>query len=196
MDVREFPLLPINNLKDDDTFEQMQLEIGPAAIVPSLGPASPAPFPWPTFSLAKLKIFCSVTSCGWYLQFVLVRIASSLNLVERMRTDSPRPSPLKIFRLAMPQNKTSFISIFLKLTVYVDCIYENKYCPICQKGLWNTALMLTAKSGRGVHPIPPPQAELFTHTTVKGIKLATLKFQSRLGGQGANAKSCFFQPFP
>ena len=45
MDVREFPLLPINNLKDDDTFEQMQLEFGPAAIVPSLGPASPSPFP-------------------------------------------------------------------------------------------------------------------------------------------------------
>ena len=43
MDVREFHLLPINNLKDDDTIKQMQLEIGPAAIVPSLGPASPAP---------------------------------------------------------------------------------------------------------------------------------------------------------
>ena len=28
MDLREFPLLPIHNLKDDDTIEQMQLEIG------------------------------------------------------------------------------------------------------------------------------------------------------------------------
>ena len=27
-DVREFPLLPIHNLKDDDPNEQMQLEIG------------------------------------------------------------------------------------------------------------------------------------------------------------------------
>ena len=28
MDVREFPLLPINNLKYDDTIEKMQLEMG------------------------------------------------------------------------------------------------------------------------------------------------------------------------
>ena len=28
MNVREFPLLPIHNLKDDDTIKQMQLEIG------------------------------------------------------------------------------------------------------------------------------------------------------------------------
>ena len=31
MDVRDFPLLPIHNLKDDDTIEQMQLEIGASA---------------------------------------------------------------------------------------------------------------------------------------------------------------------
>ena len=31
-DVREFPLLPIHNLKDDDTNEQMQLEIGTSAV--------------------------------------------------------------------------------------------------------------------------------------------------------------------
>ena len=28
MDVKDFPLLPIHNLKDDDTIKQMQLEIG------------------------------------------------------------------------------------------------------------------------------------------------------------------------
>ena len=28
MDLREFPLLPIHNLKDDDTIEQMKFEIG------------------------------------------------------------------------------------------------------------------------------------------------------------------------
>ena len=41
----------------------------------------------------------------------------------------------------------------------------------------------------------PPQTELFTHTMVNGKKLATSKFQSRRGGgQGANARSCFFNP--
>ena len=43
-----------------------------------------------------------------------------------------------------------------------------------KKSLLNTAL--TAKSGRRVHPPPPTQAELFTHTTVNSKKLATSKF--------------------
>ena len=47
-----------------------------------------------------------------------------------------------------------------------------------KKSLLNTAL--TAKSGRRVNPIPP-QAELFTHTTVNSKKLATSK---RRGGGG------------
>ena len=168
--------------------------LGPALSAPSLGPPSPLPnsgssAPSPavvdTSSSDESHSYCSIPEPGYQ--------------ANRMRTDSPRPSPFKMLRLARPQNKTSFIWIerhFSQVDTYIWIVYENKYCPICQKGLWNTALMLTAKSGRGVHPIPPPQAELFTHTTVKGIKLATLKFQSRLGGQGANAKSCFFQPFP
>ena len=32
MNVREFPLLPIHNLKDDDTIKQLQLETGPSAV--------------------------------------------------------------------------------------------------------------------------------------------------------------------
>ena len=35
MDAREFPLLPIHNPKDDDTIEQMQLEIGASAAAAS-----------------------------------------------------------------------------------------------------------------------------------------------------------------
>ena len=74
-------------------------------------------------------------------------------------------------------------------------VYENKYCQICQKGLLNTALMLTAKSGRGVHQPAPAQAELFTHTTVNGKKLATSKFQSRRGGdRGQMPGVVFFNP--
>ena len=113
MDVREFHLLPINNLKDDDTIKQMQLEIGPAAIVPSLGPASPAPSIGPpsplpnsrssapspavvdTSSSEESGLYCSISEPGYQ--------------PKRMRPDSPRPSPFKMFRLARPQNKTSFI---------------------------------------------------------------------------------------
>ena len=35
MDVREFPLLPVHNLNDDDTIEEMQLEIGAGGDVQS-----------------------------------------------------------------------------------------------------------------------------------------------------------------
>ena len=82
------------------------------------------PFPWPTFSLGKLKIFCSVTSCGWYLQFGWVRFVllypwTWLPGKENEEWLSQAVSTQE-FWLARPQNK-SFIWTERHLS-QVDCM--------------------------------------------------------------------------
>ena len=57
---------------------------------------------------------------------------------------------------------------------------------------------VNGKKREGGTSIPPltHQAELFTHTTVNGKKLATSKFQSRWGGARGKCQELFFLALP
>ena len=119
MDVREFPLLSVHNINDDDiinsnTIDQMQLEIRASGAAQSENTLS--------------QIIEQVVAYG--------------------------------IRLSMSQE------------------------PALSNNSIGSAAIVPFPGGRRVHPIPPPQAELFTHTTVNSKKLATSKFQSRRGGGG------------
>ena len=139
MDVREFPLLPVHNLNDDDTIEEMQLEIGssgdvqsennldqtieqviadgiklsqelalPAAIVSSPGPLSSVPSLDPPAPLpdSSARSPAGVDASSSDVSGSDCTLPDPGYQARRKRTDSPRPPPIKMFRVDRQQKKT------------------------------------------------------------------------------------------
>ena len=145
MDLREFPLLPVHNLNDDDTIEEMQLEIGaggdvqsennldqtieqviadgiklsqelalsidsisPTAIVSSPGPLSSVPSLDPPAPLpdSSARSPAGVDASSSDVSGSDCTLPDPGYQARRKRTDSPRPPPIKMFRVARRQKKT------------------------------------------------------------------------------------------
>ena len=145
MDLREFQLLPVHNLNDDDTIEEMQLEIGssgdvqsennldqtieqviadgiklsqelalsidsisPAAIVSSPGPLSSVPSLDPPTPLpdSSARSPAGVDASSSDVSGSDCTLPDPGYQARRKRTDSPRPPPIKMFRVDRQQKKT------------------------------------------------------------------------------------------